>query len=64
MGRATQPTDDNIIWRMRITYWITRATDTHSEYVMLIAFPRQQWLRERDAMIRYAYIACIPIRRP
>ena len=33
------------IWRMRIAYWITRATETHSEYVILIAFPRQQWLR-------------------
>jgi len=24
------------IWRMRIAYWITKATDTHSEYVILI----------------------------
>jgi hypothetical protein len=24
--------------------WITRATETHSEYVILVAFPRQQWL--------------------
>ena len=23
------------IWRIRITYWIPKATDTHSEYVML-----------------------------
>jgi hypothetical protein len=27
------------IWRMRITCWIPKATDTHSEYVLLIAFP-------------------------
>ena len=26
------------IWRMRISCWITKATDTHSEYVVLIAF--------------------------
>ena len=26
---------------------ITKATDTHSEYVTLIAFPLQQWLHER-----------------
>jgi len=26
------------IWRMRIAYWITTATYTHSEYVILIAF--------------------------
>ena len=27
------------IWRMRITRCITKATDTQSEYVVLIAFP-------------------------
>ena len=26
------------IWRMRIAYWITKATDTHSEYVLLEIF--------------------------
>ena len=26
------------IWRMDIAFWITMATDTHSEYVTLIAF--------------------------
>ena len=30
------------IWRMRITCWITKATDTDSEYVTLIAFPLQR----------------------
>jgi hypothetical protein len=35
------------IWRMRIACWIPKATYTHSEYVILIAFPRQQWLHER-----------------
>jgi hypothetical protein len=37
----------------------TKATNTHSEYVILIAFPRQQRLRERDSMLRYTYIACL-----
>jgi hypothetical protein len=32
------------IWRMRIACWITKATDTTSEYVILSAFPLQQWL--------------------
>ena len=27
------------IWRMRIVRWITEATYTHSEYVILIYFP-------------------------
>jgi len=44
---ARQATDDNITRRMRIACWITKATGTHSEHVILIAFPQQQWLRER-----------------
>ena len=31
------------IWRNRIACWITNATSTHSEYVILNAFPLQQW---------------------
>jgi hypothetical protein len=56
---ARQATDDNIIRRMRIAYCITKATDTRSQYVILIAFPRQQWLRERASMLFYTYIACL-----
>jgi hypothetical protein len=47
-----QATDDNVIWRMRFACWITKATDIHSEYVILIAFPRQQWLHESASMLR------------
>jgi len=36
-----------MVWRMRISCWITEATYTHSEYVILIAFSPQQWLQER-----------------
>jgi hypothetical protein len=34
-GTARQTTNDNIIRRMRIACWITKATDTHSECVIL-----------------------------
>jgi hypothetical protein len=54
-GRARQATDDNIIRRMRFACWITKATDTHSEYIILIAFPWEQWLRERAFTLRYTY---------
>ena len=37
-GKAREATDDNIIRRMRFAFWISKATDTHSEYVILIAF--------------------------
>jgi len=34
-GTAGQATDDNIIQRMRIECWTTKATDTYSEYLLL-----------------------------
>jgi hypothetical protein len=37
-GRDEQTTDDNIKRRMRFAFWINNATDTHSEYVILLAF--------------------------
>jgi len=43
------------IWRMRIAYWITKATATHSEHVIRIAFPLQQWLNEHASFLRYTY---------
>jgi hypothetical protein len=33
---------------------IPKATDTHSEYLMLIAFPLQQWFHESPKTIRYS----------
>jgi hypothetical protein len=50
-----------IIWRMRIACWIPKATNTHSEYATLIAFPLQQRLRERVSMLRYKHIARLVI---
>ena len=47
------------IWHMCIACWIPKATNTHSEYVILIAFPQQQWLHERASMLRHTYIACL-----
>jgi hypothetical protein len=35
-GTATQATDGSIIWRMLIACWMAKATETHSEYVILI----------------------------
>jgi len=46
-GRAGQVTDDNLTPRMRFVFWVLNVTETNSEYVILIAFPRQQSLRER-----------------
>jgi hypothetical protein len=59
-GTARQTTDDIIIRRMCFACWINKATVTHTDqYVILIAFPQQQCLRERVLMLRYTYIACL-----
>jgi hypothetical protein len=49
------------IWRMRISCWITKVTNTHLEYVTFIAFPPQQWLHERASVLRYTYITCLVV---
>jgi len=46
------------IWRMRIACWVPKATNTHLEYVILIAFPLQKWLHERAAVLPNTYTAC------
>ena len=51
-GRVGQTTDDNIIRSVRVARSVTKATDTHSEYVILIFFPLHQWLRERAPGLR------------
>jgi len=47
------------IRRLRIACWIHRATSTNSEYVILTAFPLQQWLLERALRLRCTYPACL-----
>jgi len=44
---------------MCIACCMTKATDTHSEYVILIAVPRQRWLRERASTLGCTYTACL-----
>jgi len=39
-GRVRQGTDINIMRRMRFACSTTKATDTHTEFVVLFAFPR------------------------
>jgi len=47
------------IRRMPVACWIPKAIDTHSEYVILTAFPLQQRLLERYSLWRYTYIVCL-----
>jgi len=47
------------IWPMRSACWITKATNTHPEYVILTALPLHQWLQECVSTLRYTYIGCV-----
>jgi hypothetical protein len=45
--------------RMRIACRIPKATNTHSQYVLLIAFPLQQWLHEAlSATLQVHFLSC------
>jgi hypothetical protein len=46
-------------WFTRFAFWIYKAANTHSEYVIIIAFPLQQLLHERALMLLYSYTACL-----
>jgi len=50
------------ICRMHIVYWVPKATNTHSEYVLLIDFPLQQWLHERTLTLRHSTLPIWSIR--
>jgi hypothetical protein len=43
------------MWRMRIACWTPKATNTHSEYIIRIAFPQQRWLQERASVALYVH---------
>jgi hypothetical protein len=53
---------------MRFECWMTKATETHSEYVIVIVFPPQKLLREGSSMLHYStlpvllnYLICLLI---
>jgi hypothetical protein len=68
-GTDWHAADGNIMRLMRFACWVTKATITHSEYVILTAFPRQQWLRECSPMLRLyfhhlpclGFVLCVPL---
>ena len=57
-GRAGQSIDDKIVRCMHIACWITKATHTHSDYVILIVFPWRQILQEHSTML-CLYVRCL-----
>jgi hypothetical protein len=49
------------IWRMRVVCWINMFTDTLSDYVIFIAFPRQQLLGCLIDMLHVYSMYCVVI---
>ena len=47
---------DSMIWRMCFACWITKATNTHLECIILNAFLQWQWF---DSLLQCMYIACL-----
>jgi len=42
------------IWRIQIAYWVLKAKNTQSDYVMPLDCSLQQWLHERTSILRYS----------
>jgi hypothetical protein len=49
-GRADRP--QMTTWHMHIASKITKIINKHSEYIIVIAFPRQLLIHERASMLR------------
>jgi len=54
--RAGQVTGDNM--KHAFTCQITKTTDKHSEYAIVIAFPQQHLSNKHASMLQYTYITC------
>jgi hypothetical protein len=59
-GRTRQATGANIIRRMRFACWVTKATGTHSEYVLLL-FRGNSGYTNAPQYYLCTYIACLVI---
>jgi len=55
MGRSIVEPDrlQMMIWRLCIAGWVRKATNTYTQYVMLIAFSLHQCLHERASILRF-----------
>ena len=56
LENSVKPIRPQMTWHMHFAYWVPKATNTLSEFVMYIAFPLQQWFLERPPMLRYTRI--------
>jgi hypothetical protein len=57
-GTVRQAIDEDTTRRMHVACWIHKATNSHSEYVIIIAVARQKSLRESASILRL-YVQCL-----
>jgi len=46
----------------RTACWIPKVTNTHSEYIILISYALQQWLREGATMLSHTYATSLLLK--
>jgi hypothetical protein len=46
------------LWYMRFACWITKAVNTHTICIIIVAFTLQKSLHDRASILRYTYIGC------
>ena len=61
---AGEDTDMNIAQCMCIVCWVTKATDTHSEYVALLLFHGNSGYTYAPHCYNYVYIAGLVCLKP
>jgi hypothetical protein len=57
-GTAKQATEENKIRRMRFACWMTKATDTHSDYVIVLFDGNNVYAKAIQCYV-YTYNACL-----
>jgi len=57
-----EPDRPQIVGRMRFSWRVSKATDTHSEYEIFISFQLQQWLLNNASVLPCTYIAFLVFR--
>jgi hypothetical protein len=56
-----QAIDGNIIRRMRFACWITKATDTHAEYVILICISTATMVSRMHLNMTFIHTCTLPV---
>ena len=60
-GTFRHATDENTIRYFRNACWLPKATNTHLNYIIIIALSRQQWVSDRALLLHYTFIACLAV---